>query len=248
MRMLGRIVFALGFVLLGVLGITWHGLFQGWEALPKWFVWKDAYAIVAGSIMVIGGVGILVPRTMRPAALLLTIFLTIETVTLYARHIYLQPLVEVVYESLGQALIYIAGAWIIYSTAEGSAPARFANVRAAQLLFGVALLPIGLSHFFYMNMTAPLIPAWIPFHVPLGYFTGACHFAAGVAVLTGIVPRLAATLEGVMTSLFTLLVWVPKLIAAPTTSSNWSEFCASAIITGAAFLVAASFPDKPSTE
>ena len=244
MRMLGRILFASSFVLLGVLGLCWPGLFQGWEPLPKWFVWKEAYAIVAGSIMVIGGVGILIPRTMRPAALLLTVFLAIETVALYARHIFLQPLVEVIYESLGQALIYIAGAWTIYATSEP--PAKFANVRAAQILFGLALLPIGLSHFFYMNLTAPLIPSWLPYHVPLGYFTGACHFAAGLGVLFGI--RLAATLEAVMVSLFTLLVWVPRLIEAPQTQGNWSEFCASAIISGAAFIVAGSFSREPRTE
>ena len=44
-----------------------------------------------------------------------------------------------------------------------------------------------------------------PFRVPLTIFMGACHVAAGLAIAFGIVARLAATLEAVMASHFTLV-------------------------------------------
>jgi uncharacterized membrane protein YphA (DoxX/SURF4 family) len=96
----------------------------------------------------------------------------------------------------------------------------------------------------YLNQTAPLIPSWLPFHVLLAYFTGAAYVAAGVGILFGVLPRLAATLTAIMVSLFTLLVWVPMVIAAPTSRGDWSEFCVSTAITGAAWAVAESFRGK----
>jgi hypothetical protein len=77
--------------------------------------------------------------------------------------------------------------------------------------------------------------------VALSWFTGAAHFAAGVAILVLVLPRLAATLEAVMVSLFTLNVWVPAVFAAPMSRSNWSEIVTSAAISGAAWAVAGSF-------
>jgi uncharacterized membrane protein len=122
--------------------------------------------------------------------------------------------------------------------------ANSGNVRAGQILFALALPAIGLSHMVYLNQTAPLIPSWLPFHVLLAYFTGAAYIAAGVGILFGVLPRLAATLTAIMVSLFTLLVWVPMVIAAPTSRGDWSEFCVSTAITGAAWAVAESFRGK----
>jgi uncharacterized membrane protein YphA (DoxX/SURF4 family) len=55
-------------------------------------------------------------------------------------------------------------------------------------------------------------------HDPLGlaYFTGLGHMAGGIGIVTGILPRLAATLEAIMMCLFGLLVWVPSFLAQPT--------------------------------
>jgi hypothetical protein len=44
-----------------------------------------------------------------------------------------------------------------------------------------------------------------------------------------------------MVSLFTLIVWVPAVIAAPASRGNWAEICASAAISGAAWTVSESF-------
>jgi len=148
-----------------------------------------------------------------------------------------------VWEELSESLIFVAGAWIIFSmlAREKKARASFGNVRAGQILFALALPAIGLSHFFYLNMTAPLIPSWLPFHVSLAYFTGAAWIAAALAILSGVLARLAATLTAIMVSLFTVLVWVPMVIATPMSRGNWSELCVSAAITGAAWAVAESF-------
>ena len=44
-----------------------------------------------------------------------------------------------------------------------------------------------------------------------------------------------------MLSVFTVLVWIPLILAAPTSRGSWSEFTLSWAISGAAWVVAASF-------
>ena len=44
----------------------------------------------------------------------------------------------------------------------------------------------GGAHFFYMNLTTPLVPSWLPpSQIFWGYATGIAHIAAGFAILTG---------------------------------------------------------------
>jgi len=239
----GRILFALSFAAAGALMLGFHDFGLMW--IPKIVPWRDVPAIIAGGLVLLGGLGLLVPRTAGASALLLALLLAVRFL-FQMRFVVAEPLVEVHYEVIGETMAQFAGAWTIFAMQGAAAP--FGGFRTGQILFGLALLPCGLSHFFYMNMTAPLIPSWIPFHVPLGYITGACHFAAGVAILANVVPRLAATLEAIMVSLFTIIIWVPAVAAAPLSRSNWGEIFASAAISGAAFLVAGSYSESTGAE
>ena len=238
---LGRIILGVAFAILGALILGFHDFTLAW--IPKIIPWRDVPATVVGVVLAASGIGLLIRRAARPSALVLAALLLVRFLFLM-RCVVAEPLVEGHYEEAGETLAQIAGAWTIFAMLARDRASRFGGVRAGQILFGLALLPFGLAHFFYLNMTAPLIPSWIPFHVLLSYFTGAAHFAAGVAILTRVLPRLAAALEAVMVSLFTLIVWVPAMIAAPLSRSNWSEILASAAISGAAWAVAGSVGDR----
>jgi hypothetical protein len=113
-------------------------------------------------------------------------------------------------------------------------------VRTAQVVFALALIPLGLAHFVYLQMTAPLIPAWIPWHTGLAYFTGAAMIAAGLAIIVRIYAKLAATLVAVMLTAFTVLVWIPMLLATPGSRDLWSEITASWAVSAGAWVIAAS--------
>jgi uncharacterized membrane protein len=239
----GQVLFGVSLAAIGALSIGWHDFAPTWELLPKWIAWRSALVIPCGAMLLAGGVALLIPRAARPAALALAALLLLRLLLLHVPRIAIHPLVEGVYESMSENLIYIAGAWTIFSMlpSEDESRANFGNVRAGQVLFALALPAIGLSHLVYLNMTAPLIPSWLPFHVPLAYFTGVAWIAAAAGILFGVLPRLAATLTAVMASLFTLIIWGPTVIAAPTNVSDWSEICASTAITGAAWAVAESY-------
>lgn len=65
-------------------------------------------------------------------------------------------------------------------------------------------------------------------------------------MLFGVMPRLAARMESLMISAFTLLVWLPGIIRAPTERLQWTAFFASWIIGAAAWVVADSYRRTPS--
>ena len=235
----GQVLFGLSIAAIGAFGIGWHSFAE----VPKWLGPHHTVAAIFGVILLAGGLALLVPRTAKAASLVLAAVLVLRFLLLRIPPLAAHPLVEGVYEEMSETLFCIAGAWTIFSmlAREGGILSKFGNIRAGQIVFALATPGIGLSHFFYLNLTAPLIPSWLPFHVPLAYFTGAAWIAAGLGIFFGVLPRLAATLTAVMVSLFTLLVWVPMIVGAPAKVSNWSEILTSAAITGAAWAVAESF-------
>ena len=200
-------------------------------------------AIVSGTFLLASAIALIGRPTVEAGALVLAGFLLLRELVLQVPAVVAHPLMEASWYSVSEDLVLLAGAWTIFSLLppDRGALAKFRQVRAGQILFALALPAIGLSHMFYLDQTAPLIPPWLPLHVPLAYFTGAAHIAAGAAILFDVLARLAATLEAVMVSLFTLLVWVPTLSASPANRFDWAEICVSTAIAGAAWAVAESF-------
>jgi len=103
---------------------------------------------------------------------------------------------------------------------------------------------IGLSHFVYLEATVSLIPAYLPNREFFAWLTGAGHIAAGFAVLFGVLPRLAAVLEGIMMGLFALMVWAPKVAAHPTSRFLWTAFLISVAMAAAAQAIAETYEGR----
>src|SRR6185437_16884896 len=80
--------------------------------------------------------------------------------------------------------------------------------------FGICVVSFALEQFFYLSATASLVPKWIP---PGQMFwaiaTTAAFALAAIALLTGLMARLAAALTTAMLVGFGLLVWLPALLA-----------------------------------
>jgi uncharacterized membrane protein len=204
--------------------------------------------------MVLGGIGLLLARTTALSVRILLPFLILGFLV-QAPTLVMPPFVEVNWESIGEIAVLVSGMWVLFATRSGLGEgSRFAfatgerGLRIARIIFGLWLLPIGISHFAYLQNTVSLVPAWLPFRRGWAYLGGAGHFAAGLGVLFSVVPRLAAAMEAGMLAVFTVLVWLPKIVATPMGGRGlWTEFVVSWTITAAAWLVADSFATKDPT-
>lgn len=197
-----------------------------------------------GILMLLGGVGLLFGASVALSVRVLFPYL-IVWLLLKVPALVVAPQTEAVWLGIGELAVLLAGGWVLFARLSGlreRSNLTFATgengIRIARILFAVSLIPIGLSHLVYAKETADLVPAWLPFRIGWAYLTGLGQMACGVGVLFSIYPRFAAATEAGMLSLFTLLVWVPAILAAPRTRLPWTAFFISWVITAAAWAVA----------
>jgi uncharacterized membrane protein len=245
------IFFAIGIAGLGILALVFGDFVEVGQTVPPSVPGHTVLAYASGIIMVLGGAGLLVPPTRALSVRIMLPFLILGFLS-QVPSLVTPPLVEVSWESIGEVGIIMSGMWTLFATRPGVGEgSRYAfatgerGLRIARIIFGFWLLPIGISHFAYLENTVSLVPAWLPFRRGWAYLTGTGHFAAGLGVLFSVVPRLAAAMEAGMLAIFTALVWLPKIVATPMGGRGlWTEFVVSWTITAAAWLVAASFATK----
>jgi uncharacterized membrane protein len=238
------ILFATGLIALGVLVFVFHDFAEVWQPAAAWSRGHTALAYLSGVIMLLCGIGLLIERASGLSVRILLPFLLIGLLLQLSVAVR-PPLVEANWEGAAEIAILLSGALILFGSRSPNALATDGTwLLVARFLFGVALLPIGLSHFSYIKDTSALVPAWLPFRTGWVYLTGTAHIAAGLGVLFSVVPRLAAMLEAAMLGAFTILVWAPKLFAAPTSRLVWTEFFISWAVTAAVWLVADSIPRR----
>lgn len=238
-RQLARAAFATGIIGLAIVGF-FFGDFAGlWGSLPMSATGRHVLAYASSALMLVCGIGVLIARTEALSARVLLSCFALLVLALKFPVVIRAPLVEGSWQSMSEMVVPLTGAWVLAtSSARG--------IRLAQLVFGLALIPLGLSHFVYLNLTAPLVPAWLPYHTGWAYLTGAAHLAAALGILLGVLPRLAAAMEAAMLTIFTVLVWIPAILAAPSSAGSWSELTISWAMSAAAWVVAASITERNS--
>ena len=85
-----------------------------------------------------------------------------------------------------------------------------------------------------------MVPPWLPYRLGFAYLTGAGHLTAGLAMLLGIVPALAGTLEASMITSFVLLLHIPGVLSDPHSRLQWTMLSIASALGGAAWLIAGS--------
>jgi len=248
-----RLFFAVTRLAIGLIGLnTLLGLMGGrfvpaLPPVPKTVPAHDLLTYVSITVSLAGGAGLLVRRTGAPAALLLLVYFLVWAALFKVPIIVHAPLEEVSYQNLGEGLVLVAAAWVLYR--ELSTGRNFLNgdlaLRIALVLYGLALIAFGLSHFFYLQFTAPLVPAWLPGHVFWAYCTGTIYTVTGLAIVAGFRARLAAAVVAVQIGLITLLVWGPGMLSGHAGAPDWQETVISWALTAGAWVIAASFSGSP---
>ena len=245
--------FALGLIGLGVLSLVYGDFALQWQPVPASLPGRTILAYASGAVMVLCGAGWLSRRAAGIASSVLLVYTLIWLILLKLPHVVMAPLQEFNWLGFGEIAMIVAGSFVLFAIDHGqpdSSKLKFATgesgVRIARFIFGLAVIPVGLSHFVYAKETIGFVPAWLPFRPGWAYLTGAGHIAAGLGVLFGVVPHLAALLEAAMIGVFTVLVWVP-LVARESSQLNWTGLLISWTIGAAAWVVAGSLSNKQSS-
>jgi uncharacterized membrane protein len=242
---------ASGMAGLGLLSLVYGDFALQWQPVPEAIPLREALARLSGVTLLACAAGLATRRLAVLAAAGLAAIL-FSWVLLHGPALAAQFQVLGVWLVVAETLTLTCGAWILFAAlAEraGGAGGRLArparSIPAARTLFAVCCLVFGLSHFVYPEITASMIPAWMPDRLFLACLTGACHMAAGLGLLLDVFPRLAATLEAVMMSAFVVLVHATGILGAPSSRLQWTLIFVAVALSGAAWAVAGSLGDAP---
>ncbi len=251
MRSVGQWLFAATMVGLGVMGMVQGHFAPVWKPVPDWAPAREALAYVCSAISLAAGAGLVWRRTQTYAARVLWTALLLWFVVFRLPQVVLTPSLGTFWPA-GETAAMIAAAWVLYRWFALEWDQRYAGfvvgdkgLRVGRALFGFGLVVFGMGHFLLLQYTAGMVPNWLPWHVEFACFTGGAFIAAGLAVMTGICGRLAATLAAVEIGAFLLLVWVPILAGGSRGAFQWSETTVNCALLAAAWLVADSYRGVP---
>lgn len=243
----GAHLLGLGVVAMALVCLVWGSL-DGGQPLPASLPGRAMIVTAIALFMLAAGGAMLWRRTLAWGAAALTAYYAVIVVLLMNGRVILAHAAEFqAYNGAAEQLAVPAAALVAYAAGARIDAALAARlVRIGQILFGLCAIVFGAAHFVYMNMTAPLVPAWLPpSQLFWGYATGVAHIAAGVAIVTRVQARLAAILLTAMYAIFSLLVHLPLAFADPASHFVWAENALNLTLIGCAWTIADSFAPSP---
>ena len=251
MEKLGRYFFAIAIIAFGLQHLVYlKFVTRIIPTLPAWVPGHSLLAGVFGVFLVTAGFMIILGKLARPAALLIGAVNLVSFITLYMPLLIPDLGNGGLWASSGKALALAGGSFLV----AGSLPVKLNQktvrlymilrplenfIRPAPYFLSYFLILCGFLHFVYVDFVAGLVPSWIPSHIFWAYFAGVALIAGGVGMIIGQTSRSAATLTGLMISLWVVLLHIPRAAADLRDSNEMTAVFEALAISGAAFLVAA---------
>lgn len=226
---LGRHVFGVAAFAFGLIMLAWHD-YNGWHQ-PLYLVYAAAAALI------FGGAALQFRRTAKAgAAVLAVVYLVFALQCLPG--IIAAPRIYNSWGNFFEQFSLVAGAAIVYARMSSARSPETQN-RIGRILVGICAASFTFEQAFYLHPTASLVPKWLPPNPMFWAVATTVFFAlAAVALLANRMALLAARLLTIMLLIFGLIVWVPLLLSAPRSHTNWSETVETFAIAGTAWILA----------
>jgi uncharacterized membrane protein YphA (DoxX/SURF4 family) len=228
-----HLIYGLGAIGLGLLGFAVGDFALQWQPVPKGVVGREALAYLSAALLVAGGLAAIWRRTAAWGALALGVMYGVWVVVLHLpAALAVRPSDIASWNAVAELSALSLGGLVGWGMAH-----RPAWAEMGRRLFGLCPVIFALAHFGYAQFTASMVPAWLPAPLFWAYLTGAAHLAGGLALVAGVVPRLAATLLAAMYATFALVLHLPRVVAAPGERIEWTMLFIAVSLTGAAWMV-----------
>jgi uncharacterized membrane protein len=246
-----HVAYGVGVAAMGVLCLLTGSLAYLFQPVPRWVPLRQWVAYASGALLIASGLALLARRTTRIAALVLTVnFAFFWLLLLHVPKALAEPMVVGNWEGCGLNMAVVAGTWILLALSSpppaGPSARLFgeSGVSLARRVYALGLPLVGLAHFVEARGATEYVPTWFPLPIGWVYLTGTAHFAAGLAILFGVLPALAAVLEASQITAFVILAHIPAVYGAPHDKEQWGQLLYAVAICGSAWLVAATYGDR----
>jgi uncharacterized membrane protein YphA (DoxX/SURF4 family) len=243
------LLFAAAMIALGITGLVNGDFALVWQHVPAGVPGRTVIAYVCAVIEIALGIGLLLPRTLEMTSRVLFPYMVLWLVLLEIPGVIHSPLDAGAWGSVGEIAIITAGAWYLFAMHSGtrqSGAVTTPGVRASRWLLIVALPMIGVEVIVdAIHAGDKIMQPWLqvlPGPMAWACFTGVCSIAACLALLFGVWPRLAATLEAFMLGLIAVAYWAPALHTGRTATT---ALIISFLIAAGVWVVADSYRDMP---
>jgi uncharacterized membrane protein len=250
----GLRLYGLAAVVLGAIQLLSGDFATIWHPVRPGVPFRSALVYVTGVSWIVGGAAVQWPRAARAGLTVLGVLFLLAACLWLPRVIGFPRLfgtwlgfAEELAPAVAAMIACVTAAPAVApaaapSRARAASPGSAAAARASlvgYVLFGSAVVTLGLAHFFALEQTASMVPGWIPLGRRFwAMATGLAMLLAGLAILTRIRAVLAARLLAVLMGTFATFVWLPRLYAHPSAPRAWGGTAITLAVAGAAWVVA----------
>jgi uncharacterized membrane protein YphA (DoxX/SURF4 family) len=246
-------LFGLASAVSGITDFVWHDFeraHQPIQTLGDHIPGLTLLAFLTATIMVAGGLALLVKRSARAGAAALA-FIYFVFALFWLPRFYTAPhalgfhlsLVIGLLSGVGIELVAVAGAVLVYHAMREAPPANESSwpraVLIARWIIALCSIDFGLYHLVAVNDVLVYVPKWLPPSQAFwAGFTGICFILAGLALVTKIQDVLAARLLAAMFLVFNFLALPQFIFADPKDHAAWGGNSFNLVLVAACWLLA----------
>lgn len=217
---IGRIFLAIPLLVFAIQYLAFGKYLGGLPPMPPWAQGGAVGAYLVGALLLATGAAILINKYARAFCLAMGAFFVLSFLVFHLQHassVWGNGSDRTrAFETLciGVGALALAGMSCGEGIAEMTADANQKLIMFSRIVFGISMTLFGWQHFMYAQFLVSLVQKWLPAHAFWIYFTGTAMMAAGLAIATTIVGRLAGMMLGIMFLLWVLTLHLPRVLAA----------------------------------
>ena len=205
-----------------------------WQPFPESMPFRQPLAFLSAALLVLSGAGLFVSRTRRIAAITQMVLFLAYAASWLSIFRSVQP-----WLGIAEHLATVAGAATVWARLSPESARRWHfGPAVARIAYGCCSIVFGLAHVIALEGTMSMVPAWMPGGAMFwALFTGAGHFAAGIALIVDRLAVLATRLASVMYLCFAAFAWLPGAVTHPDQWLRWAGTAITLVMLSAMWLV-----------